>query len=71
MEEEDICKKFLNGLTNEMYEKIEMLDNSIINNIENNLRKYELSILIRSKGDKSNKDTERLKNEIDVLKNHI
>ncbi|XP_025413289.1 uncharacterized protein LOC112685571 [Sipha flava] len=45
--------------------------NSTIDNIENNLRKYELSILIRSKDDKGNKDTERLEKERDVLKNHL
>jgi predicted nucleotide-binding protein len=54
-----------------VYEKIEILDNSTIDNIENNLRKYELSILIRSKDDKGNKDTERLEKERDVLKNHL
>jgi hypothetical protein len=71
MKEEDICEKILNCQMNEVYEKIEMLDNSTIGNIENNLRKYELSILIRSKNDKANKDTEMLEKEIDELKNHL
>lgn len=36
-----------------------MLENSTISNVEN-LRKFELSKLIRLKDDKGNKDTERL-----------
>lgn len=71
MEETDICEKILAGLPDEIYDKIDILDNSTLNNLEKNLKHVESSKLIRNKNINSNREVEELRKEMDVLKNHI
>jgi len=71
MKEEEICEKILNGIPNEIYEKIEILDNSNIEKLTDNLVRYELAKMLRSNEDKTNTDVNKLNEEIKILKNHI
>ena len=71
MREEEICEKILGGLTDEIYDKIEILDNTTINKLTDNLNRYELAKMVRKKEEKQNGDVEKLNNEVNILKRHI
>jgi len=49
MTEEEIQEKILNGLPEEVYEKIEFLENNTIDKIKANMERYGLAKLLRSK----------------------
>lgn len=71
MMEEEICEKILAGLPDEIYNKIEILDNTNITKITENLKRYELAKMVRKTDVKQNSSVDRLNEEINILKKHI
>jgi len=52
MVEEEICEKILAGLPDEIYNKIDILDNTNISKITENLKRYELAKMVRKTDEK-------------------
>lgn len=71
MDETEICEKILSGLPDDIYDKIDMLDNTNIHNLEANLKNVESSKLIRNKNTNSNDEVNKLRREMELLRNHI
>ncbi|KAL4153562.1 hypothetical protein QTP88_001395 [Uroleucon formosanum] len=71
MMEEEICEKILAGLPDEIYNKIEILDNINITKITENLKRYELAKMVRKTDEKQNSNVDKLNEEINILKKHI
>lgn len=71
MTEEEICEKILTGLPDEIYNKIEILDNTNIAKITENLKRYELAKMVRKTDQKQNSNVDKLNEEINILKKHI
>ncbi|KAL4122483.1 hypothetical protein QTP88_014805 [Uroleucon formosanum] len=71
MMEEEICEKILAGLPDEIYNKIEILDNTNITKITENLKRYELAKMVRKTDEKQNSNVDKLNEEINILKKHI
>ncbi len=71
MIEEEICEKILAGLPDEIYNKIEILDNTNITKITDNLKRYELAKMVRKTDEKQNSNVNKLNEEINILKKHI
>lgn len=71
MRKEEVCEKIFGGLPSEIYDKIEIIDNTNLNKITENLNRYELAKIFRKKKEKPNIEIEKLNNEVDILKKHI
>jgi len=61
----------LAGLPDEIYNKIEILDNTNITKITENLKRYELAKTVRKTDEKQNSNVDKLNEEINILKKHI
>jgi len=64
MMEEEICEKMLAGLLDEIYNKIDILNNTNITKITENLKRYELAKLVRKTDEKKNSTVDKLNEEI-------
>ena len=72
MREEEICEKILEGLPDDIYNKIKILDNTNITKITENLKRYELSKMVRKTEEKQNSNVDKLNEEINKKnKKHI
>jgi len=71
MTEEEICEKILTGLPDEIYNKIDILDNTNITKITENLKRYELAKMVRKTDQNQNSNVDKLNEEINILKKHI